>query len=48
MVLQDTWLKNASIRDNIAFGVENASDEEIIEAAKEAHIGSLFAVCRMD
>ena len=37
MVLQDTWLKNASICDNIAFGVENASDEEIIEAAKEAH-----------
>ena len=37
MVLQDTWFKNASIRDNIAFGVENASDEEIIEAAKEAH-----------
>ena len=37
MVLQDTWLKNASIRDNVAFGVENASDEEIIEAAKEAH-----------
>ena len=37
MVLQDTWLKNASIHDNIAFGVENASDEEIIEAAKEAH-----------
>lgn len=37
MVLQETWLKNASIRDNIAFGVENASDEEIIEAAKEAH-----------
>ena len=37
MVLQDTWLKNASIRDNIVFGVENASDEEIIEAAKEAH-----------
>ena len=37
MVLQDTWLKNASIRDNIAFGVENTSDKEIIEAAKEAH-----------
>ena len=37
MVLQDTWLKNTSIRDNIAFGVENASDEDIIEAAKEAH-----------
>ncbi|WP_314837562.1 ABC transporter ATP-binding protein [Solobacterium moorei] len=37
MGLQDTWLKNASIRDNIAFGVKTASDEEIIEAAKEAH-----------
>lgn len=37
MVLQDTWLKNASIRDNIAFGVKTASDEEIIEVAKEAH-----------
>ena len=37
MVLQDTWLKNASIRDNIAFGVKTASDEEIIEAAKGAH-----------
>lgn len=37
MVLQDTWLKNASIRDNITFGVKTASDEEIIEAAKEAH-----------
>ena len=37
MVLQDTWLKNASIRDNIAFSVKTASDEEIIEAAKEAH-----------
>ena len=47
MVLQDTWLKNASIRDNIAFGVENASDEEIIEAAKEARIvGSLSVVCQ--
>ena len=37
MFLQETCLKNASIRDNIAFGVENASDEEIIKAAKEAH-----------
>ena len=37
MVLQDTWLKKASIRDNIVFGVENTSEEEIIEAAKEAH-----------
>ncbi|MCI5722565.1 MAG: ABC transporter ATP-binding protein/permease, partial [Erysipelotrichaceae bacterium] len=37
MVLQETWLKQASIRDNIAFGVDNASDEDIIQAAKEAH-----------
>lgn len=37
MVLQDTWLKNASIRENIAFGKQDASDEEIIEAAKKTH-----------
>ena len=37
MVLQDTWLKKASVRDNIAFGKPEASDEEIIEAAKKTH-----------
>lgn len=37
MVLQETWLKNATVRENIAFGKENATDEEIITAAKEAH-----------
>lgn len=37
MVLQDTWLKKASIRENIAFGKKDASDEEIIEAAKKTH-----------
>lgn len=37
MVLQETWLKNATIRDNIAYGKPNATDEEIIQAAKEAH-----------
>ncbi len=36
MVLQETWLKNASVRDNIRFGKPEASDEEIIAAAKEA------------
>ncbi len=36
MVLQDTWLKEASVRENIAFGRPEATDEEIIEAAKEA------------
>ena len=37
MVLQDTWLKNASVRENIAIGRPDASDEEIIEAARRAH-----------
>jgi len=37
MVLQDTWLKNGTVRDNISIGKPNATDEEIITAAKEAH-----------
>lgn len=37
MVLQDTWLKNTSVRENIAIGRPDASDEEIIEAARRAH-----------
>ncbi|MBQ9162790.1 MAG: ABC transporter ATP-binding protein [Clostridia bacterium] len=37
MVLQDTWLKNATVRENIAMGREDATDEEIIAAAKAAH-----------
>lgn len=37
MVLQDTWIKNASVRDNIAIGKKNASIEEIIKAAKKAN-----------
>ncbi len=36
MVLQETWLKQATVRDNIAYGVPNASDEEVIQAAKQA------------
>lgn len=36
MVLQDTWLRAGTVRDNIALGRPNASDEEIIEAAKKA------------
>ncbi|MGL5086453.1 MAG: ABC transporter ATP-binding protein [Clostridium sp.] len=36
MVLQDTWLFNGSIKDNIGYGLKNPSDEEIIEAAKTA------------
>ena len=38
MVLQDTWLESGSIRDNIAYGNHDATMEEIIEAAKKAHI----------
>ena len=37
MVLQETWLKNGTVRENIAFGKPDASDDEIIRAAKEAH-----------
>ena len=37
MVLQDTWLFNGTIRENIAYGKPNATDEEIIAAAKAAH-----------
>lgn len=36
MVLQDTWLFNGTIKDNIAYGRENATDEEIIRAARAA------------
>ena len=37
MVLQDTWLFQGTIRENLAYGKENATDEEIISAAKAAH-----------
>lgn len=38
MVLQDTWLFNGSIKDNIKYGNPEASDNEVIEAAKAAHV----------
>ena len=38
MVLQDTWLFNGTIWDNIAYGFEGASDEEILEVAKAAYV----------
>ena len=37
MVLQDTWLKSGTIRDNISYGHPEASEEEIIRAARQAH-----------
>ncbi len=38
MVLQDTWVFNGTIFDNIAYGKENATMEEVVEAARSAHI----------
>lgn len=38
MVLQDTWLFNGSIMENIRYGKMNATDEQVIEAAKAAHV----------
>ena len=42
MVLQDTWIKNGTVRDNICFGKPDATEEEIIRAAKEAHSWSFI------
>ena len=42
MVLQETWLKSASIRDNIAYGRPDATEDEVIEAAKKAHAHSFI------
>lgn len=42
MVLQDTWLKNGTIRDNIAFGKPDADMEEVIAAAKKARADSFI------
>ncbi len=40
MVLQDTWMFAGSIRDNIRYGRPEASDDEVVEAAKAAHVDS--------
>lgn len=42
MVLQETWLKSGTIRDNIIMGKPDATDEEIIEAAKASHAHSFI------
>ena len=42
MVLQDTWLKNATIRENIAMGRPDATEDEIVEAAKQARVHSFI------
>lgn len=38
MVLQDTWLFGGTVKENIKYGKENASDDEVIRAAKAAHV----------
>ncbi len=38
MVLQDTWLFGGTVKDNIKYGKEDASDDEVIRAAKAAHV----------
>ena len=42
MVLQETWLKSSTVRENIAYGKPDATEEEIIRAAKEAHCDSFI------
>ena len=42
MVLQDTWLKTGTIRDNIIMGKPDATEEEIIAAAKASHAHSFI------
>lgn len=42
MVLQDTWIKNASVKENISLGKPDASMDEIIEACKKAHCHSFI------
>lgn len=42
MVLQETWLKSGTIRENISYGRPEATEEEIIQAAKEAHAHSFI------
>ena len=42
MVLQDTWIRNGTVKENIAIGMPDASDEEIIKAAKASHAHSFI------
>lgn len=42
MVLQETWLKNDTVRENIRFGRPDASDEDVVQAAKAAHCWSFI------
>ena len=43
MVLQETWLKTGTVLDNIRMGRPDASEEDVIAAAKAAHAHSFIA-----
>jgi ATP-binding cassette subfamily B protein len=42
MVLQDTWIRNGTVKENIALGMPDATDEQIIAAAKASHAHSFI------
>jgi ATP-binding cassette subfamily B protein len=42
MVLQDTWIRNGTVKENIAIGMPDATDEQIIAAAKSSHAHSFI------
>jgi ATP-binding cassette subfamily B protein len=46
MVLQDAWLESGTIRENIRYGRLDASDEEVVAAAKAAQIDHFVRRCR--
>jgi len=46
MVLQDTWLFSGTIRDNIAYGLEGASEEAIVRAARSAQADHSSGRCQ--
>ena len=48
MVLQDTWLKSGTIRENIAYGKPDATEEEIVSAASAPTPTALLCACRRD
>ena len=46
MVLQDTWLFSGTIMENIRYGRPDASDQEVVEAARAAHAHRFILTCR--
>ncbi len=48
MVLQDTWLFSGSIKDNIKYGKLDATDEQVKQAAKAAHVDHFIKTLHLD